>query len=1781
MTSLQRQLAAIAASSTHQLDLKAQKAAHGKSLLYEPRVAASQSFDNIYLICQEGFRNLCALDHRFLPFSKTIFSEQSKEEDRTQRTKKENQELDTVLEAFITLVGPRLLLKPAEKALEWLVRRFRVHEYNTECLVLTYLPYHATPQFLALLSILPASPPPTLRFLHPYISSPTNPPRQTIVYTAVNTPAFFNALQSYVVKVLQASHFGPGLLSFWSSITTQAVDAILEQSQSGRRGIQDQRVEELLLRVLPSINECLTLTDIPEAVLGCYMIIIVLVTKAALEDKVLDAIMEAVAWSQENETLDGCLMCLAIIAEERSQFDIPVKVSRRLFKIPNIARRLSSLAGKCRVESLALGCALAAVQGIGSNVRSEECRALFGDTISSGVFGKSHTTLAVSSLLQKAHECEPGSTERAQLVDIATQLSEGPSSSGFLHDVLEVHSKDLESLGITLQSTLAIDYGQEEDSEDEEMLEVADDEDQQADAAIFLPAITEVSFLDPASTPSFRSAAQAFENAALSKKKLARLLKAEELQSEQATTEPLYLSFLMRMWCSNLSNSARLGALRSASVALKRFQSGVDLQVLIPYLLYALGDSSQAIRRAAAACVTFIAEQSTNNKSKARVWGALNVYGQESSKISKLQPEQTSAILTSALVPSLEECVMDASFMTTSIRHILEGTHAGKPHTTTSLKSAVRASFASFLASHITLTPLLRVQCRLLPIFDLPGKSVGSERTHTLIPYLKQWFSQPLANVTIRCESEGVDNLEADAMHLAALLPRERESAELLKNIVSGSIGKERIFLLNMAFDRLASIWSSMKSEFRLSLSQSLLDSSLEDSTSGTFEETRRIRSLETLKNVKLDTAILVSFVETIPSATKMPDGPPSKRRRRSSRNEIARTELRSPDDVARLLQKVTLILELVESSGPSQHPALFRNLFGILDELQQLKQQSRSDLVYLQSLVLGSINDMVPTIKEQQDQAEYQASVRADLLIECIRHSASPQIQNAALLLVGSLASWVPEVVLHNLMPIFTFMGSNLLRQQDDYSAHVVDQTISRVVPQLAKSLRSKQRNFLQGVADLLLSFTAAFEHIPSHRRLKLFQELARTLGPEDSLSAIVALLVDRYPTSPAQRKFVPELLLHFGPDAILHTFRGYLDLVVDAAGSKRKISDTLFAFNEKQPAQRETSLLHLISSLADLTADTTLRSHVRRAFKRNAESSQARTLFASILETTVQVSKQVAKSQRQYEACRRALANCLDLLPTIDLIKSAELLVENPDSQVQVAAVKAVEVRAGSVAQNDRSAVTTLLAFLPKVENILKQSKAVEVKIIAISCIDKVVERFGKKDVPAVASIAQFISGSQALASTDDRVRILSLLCLASIVSVLEDETISLLPTVLPTAFQYLKQSIEDEKEGLHNAVYSLLSEVIERLAFMFSREYLVPALELSHKSATAGLAGTCEQSRQQFYQSISKHLDAQEVFVAIKATWQSALDSGYEASHEQLELIDATIETQTKAKMIKASSTLFSLLLDTFNLRSAIASREEEEYDDEEVTSLENSLIEAVVAMILKLNDATFRPFFAQLVDQTPVSDTARSITFNKFLAAFFDKFKSIVTSYSSYILEPSAQLLERLANSDNGDDDDDDSTEELRSAVLSALKNTFEHDTDGFWQTPSHYSTILSPLLRQLTLPTSSTSQISSHVIPAITELAAASASSLENHREMNTILLKYMRAEEPHTRLATVLCEQSLTKRLGEEWLALLPEMLPFVSELREDDEESVERETQRWINSMEGILGEDLGEMLQ
>jgi hypothetical protein len=61
---------------------------------------------------------------------------------------------------------------------------------------------------------------------------------------------------------------------------------------------------------------------------------------------------------------------------------------------------------------------------------------------------------------------------------------------------------------------------------------------------------------------------------------------------------------------------------------------------------------------------------------------------------------------------------------------------------------------------------------------------------------------------------------------------------------------------------------------------------------------------------------------------------------------------------------------------------------------------------------------------------------------------SDNPQIFHQALLLMSSFARLAPEAVLRNIMPIFTFMGSNVFHRDDDYSFKVVQKVINHMLP-------------------------------------------------------------------------------------------------------------------------------------------------------------------------------------------------------------------------------------------------------------------------------------------------------------------------------------------------------------------------------------------------------------------------------------------------------------------------------------------------------------------------------------------------------------------------------------------------------------------------------------------------------------------------------------------------------------------------------------------------------------
>lgn len=1006
-TSLAQQLSRIATQSTHSLNLKAQKAAHSQSLIFDTGVAARQDFNSLYTLCAEGFEELCFLDQRFVNFRKTIFSEESKNQDRIQMTAGENEELDRVLEDFLALVGARLLLKPAIKAVEWLVRRFRfvqaimilinhiayvaidnrVHEYNTAWLLLTCLPYHDTPIFRTLLAILPSTIPQAFRFLRPYIASLSNPPRHTIVYSLINNHAFTAALNNYVLRVCKARYEYQALLAFWAGLMAEAVSGILDLARSGRQGVQSQNEQDVLIRLLPVLNEGLALKKVPDLRLGCYMILIVLATKANLDDDVLTSMMEAVVAGWTTETVSDALVCLALLAESRESAALPKPFLKKMLGVENLAARLEDLSYQYRVGKLALGLILGSVEQVKVSDGPADLR-LVERLLSPKILTDAQIMSVISSLLILAHslgknaagEVESASRTRAALADLLIRLHNSEPFKGLTIEALKKSGIHVESLELQLQTTFRVESASKEDIKEIEMPDVdsvSNVPDPLETALSHLPTRTvdEVSFLSDKHSHIFGDIARAFLMTVTSQAVLEKFSTIPVLRPELATQDPLFYSFCIRIWCGPYPSAARSAALRIVERSLSHHKDVLaDFQALIPYLIIALADPAGMVRQAAAGVVLAcnnLYGNGGNGKEKLkrlRPWAKEDIYGNSkaSNKIEWMTAEVSRTVFTGVLVPGLEECILDSARIGNLMRMaLMESSQDQAKNTrteTSHLKSSHRDALLPFLASHAIITPLLTVKLGLVKMLTQVKKAGKVRSTNVLLPLLQIWVSQDAADLSKRSDAEHINLRELNDVIIGMVTSRNGEGLAVLQAIIDGKAGQNHPELLTAALGHLRKIWPSLKEDIKVPIGQSLLKLSLSPSSLNTRSYGKEAR--EFLRSVDLSPVILAAFVDQLPGAEQLQQRTTPAKRRRVSRDQMVKFDPQESTEAAAAIKEVTFVLELVDSSKPTVHPILMKGLFNVLGELQQVRSQSGSEQAYLQSLILGTLLGMVRDLK-------------------------------------------------------------------------------------------------------------------------------------------------------------------------------------------------------------------------------------------------------------------------------------------------------------------------------------------------------------------------------------------------------------------------------------------------------------------------------------------------------------------------------------------------------------------------------------------------------------------------------------------------------------------------------------------------------------------------------------------------------------------------------------------------------------------------------------------------
>ena len=261
----------------------------------------------------------------------------------------------------------------------------------------------------------------------------------------------------------------------------------------------------------------------------------------------------------------------------------------------------------------------------------------------------------------------------------------------------------------------------------------------------------------------------------------------------------------------------------------------------------------------------------------------------------------------------------------------------------------------------------------------------------------------------------------------------------------------------------------------------------------------------------------------------------------------------------------------------------------------------------------------------------------------------------------------------------------------------------------------------------------------------------------------------------------------------------------------------------------------------------------------------------------------------------CERLLITSLGLRPLSELIETLEKLLQHPSpnvsilticertmtdkSQIRRRILQSFEAQLADKRLDHLCSQTKCLAFLPELVSVIENTTDVSLLHMAIVCLSRIVETFGKKDPPAIVVAAHTICGQNCLAAAETRLQVTSLLCLARMIEASGDAFVPIVPKSLPIAINNLATSKGKgaEDDALHNAAYSFVGALLIYLPWAITGADLDQFLNMSYASANAEMGGTCNQSRIDASSLLPKQIDFKTCLAALDRTWSVAVTEG----------------------------------------------------------------------------------------------------------------------------------------------------------------------------------------------------------------------------------------------------------------------------------------------------------------
>ncbi|KAF9385202.1 HEAT repeat-containing protein 1 [Podila verticillata] len=1342
------------------------------------------------------------------------------------------------------------------------------------------------------------------------------------------------------------------------------------------------------------------------------------------------------------------------------------------------------------------------------------------------------------------------------------------------------------------------------------------------------------------------------------------------------------IEFLCNQWTDASSSPlVRMRSLQIASANLHAFASqsssdAPDFQVVVPTLMLALDNPVKAMRETAVVCLSTIASiypkvKTSGKKGKTMATDIFkfdSFYGKATEQLEFLMPEQISTFV-SQLLKSREEFVTDSSYLTKYLSENLNAA-AGDSKVATSAKD----SLVSFLLSHALAIQRPSTRVELLQLLDdihTPTKLKmllplidGLVHT-TFVGQTMDDINTDLARYLVHCFSPETSTL------LEGKSGKYRNAFLQLLKLDSSASTNTDTEESSSSFRRLA--LGQLNDKFFRGLSaglQSDIFVVLIDLATNAPQETVRVVK-QVLHDIPLSSILVISELATIQMSlvqgTMVDEEGHAKRQRKSTADPSA------PNAVVESLHRLVTVLELLEYKEIAETDKLVVPLFELLSTIMNSDLNNTPvSMEYINQLLLSSLTTFVRQGELGVNAGKLDENMlRVDLVVNCIRATGNPQTHNQALLLMAAIASLYPEKVLHNIMPVFTFMGANVLRQDDNYSFHVIQQTLEKIIPPLVNAHRRQSdetKSLVMQVRPIIKVFVDALFHIPKHRRLRLFSVLISTLGEEEFLHAVICLIIEKY-TERASKgnqteadslsEFALTLSNQFSAIVQMKAVIALLDVIQTLPMEKDadvEMEEYLFdisAHNNKQIRQFKLSVLTYSSSV--LTAKSFLSKILTQA---NVDASAEAVLesyylqmaerllilvgsFSGFVNVLINRKEQSAVVVKFWRGIVKVTYDVLDkvhiLLSLPSFVKIMVALFEHKDATIRRKAMVLFNQKISNVPGSPiavpavyQDMVVSVAANLKQVVELdeVEGASAEEVAInkqTALMCISTIVRQFGQSHTAEISKIIPVITGSSGLLHPNEQVKASCLVCLTFMCQELGVRVVPFFPKFMPTVLSILTstlvsanpaEAVDSEVDAkkstkytnsvlLQLAVVSHLETLVKTLP-QFVSPYVTQILSGTLHPVLAGYEGSDASKLQildknkMLLTEMAHHITPRILLPPMLGYYETAVKDGKDSLLALFDLVSQTINAMPRDVIAVNYKQIFKFFLGAFDFRRAYGHRDQKH--SKSVAAIEEAVIQAFMQLVMKLNETLFKPLFLKTLDwattELQVAKAGfqdmqdRLIFFYKLMNSLLETLKSIVTPYYGYVVDNVIEALTGYAKKSNSSyEEDDDATksremDELWPWMVSSLQKCFLHDNDGLWNA-DRFEKLLHPLVNQLLVtssvaPEKATSawqvyenRMEQWLVPCLGQLAV----TLSNDalwKPLNYQVLLKTREDSREIRLSALKVLQEFYKRLGEEFLILLPETIPFLAELMEDDDHEVEALTQQVIAEIEVYLGGSL-----